>query len=267
MDRTRPRRSIADERSIRLQRESGIAEIAISQPARRNAMSRGMWVELAEVVRELDPATRAVIVSGSGAEAFSAGADISEFADAYRDREAAADYSRIVSDGQRALAACPVPVIAAIEGVCFGGGCGIALAADLRFAGRDARFAITPAKIGAAYSFADTRQLVDIVGPSRAKDMLFSGRVLDAEEALRIGLIDRLVETGGALGAARAYAADIAGLSRVSHAVTKRTIEAIRAGADAPDEALERAHLDAFEAADFREGYGAFLAKRRPRFS
>ena len=172
-----------------------------------------------------------------------------------------------MSEGQRALTACPVPVIAAIEGACFGGGCGIALAADLRFAGRGARFAITPARIGAAYSFADTRQPIDAVGPSRAKDMLFSGRTLDAEKALRIGLIDRLVETGGALAAARDYASGLIELSGVSHAITKRTVEAIRAGAHEPDGALERAFLDAFEADDFREGYGAFLAKRKPRFS
>ena len=246
-----------------------VARIVIDQPERRNAMSRSMWIALREAVEraDADGDARAVVVEGRGDRAFSAGADMSEFAETYRDEHATRDYARIVSEGQRALARCSKPVVAAIEGACLGGGCGIALAADIRFAGAGARFAITPARIGAAYSFFDTKQLVEAVGPSRAKDMLFSGRMIETDEALRIGLIDHPVASGEARAAALAYARGLAALSRRSHAVTKATVEAIRAGADAPDAELERSFEETFAGADFREGYSAFLAKREPRFT
>ncbi|XWN30440.1 MAG: enoyl-CoA hydratase-related protein [Devosia sp.] len=248
--------------------EGAIAHVVIDQQDRRNAMSQGMWQSLADAAHALtaDSDARAVIVRGAGGT-FCAGADMSEFETVYRDRETTAAYSRIVSLAQRALAAVPIPVIAAVEGNCFGGGCGIALAADLRFAATDARFAITPARIGAAYSFADTKQLVDVVGPARAKDILFSGRAVEATEALAIGLVDRLVEPGASLAAATDYVDHLATLSANSMRFTKATIEAIRKGATGADQAMEEAFLDTFAQADFREGYAAFLAKRKPQFS
>jgi enoyl-CoA hydratase/carnithine racemase len=206
-----------------------------------------------------------LILTGEG-ETFSAGADISEFADSYASPEEAVRTNATVRAGQAAVATLSKPVIARIRGACVGGGCGLALSADLRFAASDARLGITPARLGLAYSFADTKQLVDVVGPARAKDILFSARLIGAEEALTMGLVDRCLPPGALEAETRAYAESLAGLSQVSIRTAKAMIEAVRAGADTETDALRAAFEASFAGADFAEGYRAFLDKRRPEF-
>jgi enoyl-CoA hydratase/carnithine racemase len=242
-----------------------IATVTLAAPATRNAMTRAMWAALPEIVAriEADASIRAVIVTGAGGS-FCAGADISEFETVYGTEAAARVYNGLVRAGQQALRDLDRPVIAAIEGACVGGGCGIALSCDLRFAAEGAIFAITPARLGIAYSPADTMALVEKVGPARAKDILFSARKLDTAEALSIGLIERVVPGGTALATARSYAEELAALSPASLAVTKRIVNGLIPLA--ADPALTQAFEALFTGADFAEGTRAFLDRRRPRF-
>lgn len=254
--------------ALHLSITQGLATLTIDRPAARNALTRACWQALPEVAARLaaDPAVRAVLIRGAGERAFSGGADIAEFPAVYASAESARAYNDAVRAGQDAVARLPQPVVAAIFGACVGGGCGLALACDLRFAAEGARFGIPPARLGAAYSFADTKQLVELVGPARAKDILFSGRLLPAEEALAIGLCDRVLPPETLIASAEAYLREVAALSRVSVATSKRMVRAIQDGADAETPEL-RALLDAaFASADFAEGYAAFLAKRPPKF-
>ena len=157
--------------------EAPLARIRLMSPARRNALSRAMWRALpaisAAVERRADALV--VVVEGAGGH-FSAGADISEFAEVYRDALATHDYVDAIQTGLAALAALDRPTIAALNGVAVGGGLAVALCCDLRFCAEDAHLAITPAKLGLLYGHIETRRLVELVGPARAKDLLFSGR-------------------------------------------------------------------------------------------
>jgi enoyl-CoA hydratase/carnithine racemase len=204
-----------------------------------------------------------VLVTGAGG-AFCAGADISEFETVYGSEAAAQEYNALVRAGQQALRDLPLPVIAVIEGPCVGGGCGIALSCDLRFAGEGSVFAITPARLGIAYGPADTMALVEKVGPARAKDILFSARKLDTAEAFAIGLVERVAPVGTALAAALAYAEGLAALSPASLAVTKRIVNGLIPVHTDP--AILRDFDALFTGPDFAEGTRAFLERRPPRF-
>ena len=256
------------EGALRVEVSGGIATLTVDRPQARNALTLACWRALPEIAAALgaDPAVRGVLVRGAGERAFSGGADIAEFPEVYATAERARAYNDAVRAGQDALARLSRPVVAAVFGACVGGGCGLALASDLRFAAEGARFGIPPAKLGAAYSFADTKQLVELVGPARAKDILFSGRLLGAEEALRIGLCDRVLPEDALIGAAEDWLREVAGLSAVSVATAKRMVRAVQDGADAETPELRALFDAAFASADFAEGYAAFLEKRAPRY-
>ncbi|MEP6011820.1 MAG: enoyl-CoA hydratase-related protein, partial [Parasphingorhabdus sp.] len=156
------------------------------------------------------------------------------------------------------------PTIAVIDGDCVGGGCGIALACDMRIAGPTARFGITPAKLGLVYPLHDTKLLVDAVGPSQAKRILFTGQILSAEESLRIGLITILADDP--YGEAAALAETMASVSSHSQRMSKQIVQRILDGQADDDEASSTLFDAAFESDDFKEGVSAFLAKRKPEF-
>lgn len=253
---------------LRLVGSGPVATLELNQPEKHNAVSSAMWSALPEAVAAIaaDEAIRVVLVRGAGGRAFSAGADISEFADVYSDAGRTEAYNAAVRAGQAALRHLQRPVIAVVDGICVGGGCGIALACDLRFASSAARFAITPARLGLAYSYADTAQLVEKVGPARAKDILFSGRMLPAGEALSIGLIDRVVAPEELEGVVRNYAEDLAALSQTSIRAAKAIVNMlVDQGAGTPAEAAGIADAS-FTGSDFQEGFQAFMEKRKPRF-
>lgn len=253
---------------LRLVGTGPVVTLELNQPEKHNAVSSAMWRALPEAVAaiEADDSIRVVLVRGAGGRAFSAGADISEFADVYADAARTDAYNAAVRAGQAALRHIERPVIAVIDGVCVGGGCGIALACDLRFGSSAARFAITPARLGLAYSYADTAQLVEKIGPARAKDILFSGRMLPADEALAIGLIDRVVAPDELEGVVRAYAEDMALLSQTSIRAAKAIVNMlVDDGANTPDRAARIADAS-FTGPDFQEGFRAFTEKRKPRF-
>lgn len=240
-----------------------IATVTLNAPGTKNALTRAMWAAWPAIAARIaaDDAIRAVIVTGAGG-AFSAGADISEFDTVYATPASAADYNATVRAGQQALRDLPRPVIASIHGPCVGGGCGIALSCDLRFAAPDAIFAITPARLGIAYSPADAQSLIDKVGPARAKDILFSARKLDAAEALALHLIERICDDP--LAVARDYAEGLAALSPASLRATKTIINGLSPAAQ--DEALQAAFEAVFVGPDFAEGRRAFMERRKPQF-
>ncbi len=242
-----------------------IARLTLNAPASKNAIARAMWAALPEIAGRLaaDPETRVLIVTGAGG-AFSAGADISEFEQTYATPDSAAATNATVRAGQQAIRDIPCPVIAMIEGACVGGGCGLALSCDLRFASDTAFFAITPARLGIAYSAADTWALMEKVGPARAKDILFSARRIPAAEALSIGLVDRVTTPAALATETESYAQALAELSPASLRMAKTTVNTLSAPPATGQ--LDAAFEALFTGPDFAEGRRAFLEKRKPAF-
>jgi len=245
--------------------EAPLARIRIHRPERRNAMSRAMWLALAEATHAIEahPDIKVALVEGVGGH-FCAGADISEFDEVFGSAAATRDYLGAIETGLHALTHLDRPTIALFEGSSIGGGLAIGLACDLRFAAEDAHIAAPPAKLGLLYGPVETRRLVELIGPSRAKDLLFSGRRVPTEEALAIGLIDRCLPVARLHAEAEAYARDLSTLSRTSIQGAKAMVEAALAGAS--DEASRALVEAAATGEDFREGRTAFAEKRRPRF-
>lgn len=242
-----------------------VAILAIDRPAKRNAISFEMWSALPELVAEVEASSaRALVVRGD--EHFSAGADISEFATLRAGADGARRYSAAVHAGERALATLSVPSIAAITGFCIGGGAEIALACDIRIAAEDARFGITPAKLGIIYHFTSTKQLVDIVGPAWAKQILFSADLLDAATALRIGMVNELHTADAVHTRAMELAERVAGRAGVSVRGAKAIVDRITDGHAEEDVEIHALYDAAHESADYAEGVAAFLDKRPPKF-
>ncbi|MAP45652.1 MAG: enoyl-CoA hydratase [Sphingobium sp.] len=252
--------------TLRLERDGAIARLLIDRPARRNAMNQAMWEEMPRLVGAAmaDDAVRVLILASATAGLFCAGADIDEFARCSADADWRVANQAAIRSTQYALAHAEKPVIAAIDGDCVGGGCGLAIACDLRIAAPAARIGITPAKLGIVYSLFDTKLLVDLVGPARAKRILFTGALHDAAGALAIGLIDEIAPDPRAAAdtLARAIAANAQHSVRSAKAIIRRILDG-QADDDATTLALFR---DAFARPDFTEGVTAFREKRRPDF-
>ena len=249
-------------------KDGGIGWMTFNNPARRNAMSMEMWEGVDRILAdfEADPEVRAIVLTGAGDRAFVSGADISQFEKNRADADAAARYAAATEAGRSRLREAEKPTIAMIRGFCLGGGLGIAMTCDLRFAAEGSELGIPAARLGIAYTADNVQSLVQLVGPARAKDILFSGRRLPAEEALAIGLIDRLLPAAELEAATRDYAARLATNAPLSIRASKLTIRDLLAEAREPGlvEALAAA---CFESADYREGRTAFMEKRPPVFT
>lgn len=252
---------------IRLEADGPVARLLINRPDKRNALDQAMWETIPLCVAEAlaRPETRVIILASAAPGIFCAGADIAEFA---RESAAAAWRARnqaAIRATQLSLARAPIPVIAAIDGDCVGGGCGLALAADIRICAPAARFGITPARLGLVYPQHDTRLLVDLVGPGQAKRLLFTGCLIDAAQAQAIGLVELVAPDPAA--AAAALAADIVASSSFTQRGTKAVVRRVLDGAT-DDDAESFALFDrAFTEPDFAEGVAAFLGKRPARFA
>lgn len=254
-----------DAPNLRLTLDGAVARLVIDRAARRNAFTDAMWAALPGLVAEAmaDPGVRVLLVAAAAPGAFCAGADIEEFGRSL-DNPGTSGNQGLVRAAQLSLARAPKPVIALIEGDCIGGGCGLAIACDIRVASPTARFGITPARLGIVYSLHDTKLLVDLVGPGQAKRILFTAGLIDAAEALRIGLVE-IVATD-ARAEAEALAATIAAGSPHSIAGAKQIVRRILDGQADDDAATLAMFADAFTGPDFAEGVAAFRAKRKPTF-
>jgi len=243
--------------------------LILNRPDKRNAIDQAMWSAIPELVDRLeqDRRVRVVLVSGVDASAFAAGADIGEFAQFTRDRDAAAAMAARMGEATRRLAGLAKPSIAMVQGPCVGGGCAIALCCDFRFADTSAEFGVTPARLGVTYPLEDTKRLIDAIGVGRARDMLMTGHLIDAERALAIGLIDRVLPPESLRTEAERYAGVIAERSQYSVRSVKATIGEIQAGAAQETDRSRRAFVESFQGEDLAEGARAFLEKRPPRFT
>jgi enoyl-CoA hydratase len=255
---------------IGVERDGAVATVVIDQPERRNAISQGMWRALAETFTGLsgDGELRCVILSGAGEAAFSAGADISEFDQIRGDAEAARHYSRLVGPAMAAVASCAHPVVAAIRGVCIGGGLELASCADMRISGRSSTFAVPSARLGLVLGYEELARMVSLVGPANTKEILFEVAPLDAEHALRIGLVNRVVDDDRVMRDAAETAARIAALAPLTHRWHKQALARLEAAGplEAIDDAAHEGAYALFDSEDFREGCRAFLDKRPPAF-
>jgi enoyl-CoA hydratase/carnithine racemase len=254
---------------ILIRRVGPVATVTINRPAQRNAISFTMWTQLTELMRQLDSErdTRCVVIAGAGEEAFSAGADISDFEQYRSDSEKGRIYNRAVDGLLETVAEMGTPVISMIHGFAAGGGCELAVATDLRIAAEGSRLGIPVARLGITIGHREMFGLVNLVGKGNAMYILLSGRLLDTDEALRIGLVNQVVPREDLEAATYKLASDIANLAPLSHAVNKQTMAQVLAKPSldlTPDEA--RLPLTQFDTRDYQEGYRAFLEKRRPVF-
>jgi enoyl-CoA hydratase/carnithine racemase len=239
-----------------------VAHLYIDRPEKRNAFNQAMWDALPELLAQAmaDPSVRVLVLASAADGIFCAGADIGELLANKDDGDWRAANQAAINRAQHELARAPKPTIAFVDGDCVGGGCGLALACDIRIATPRARLGITPAKLGLVYPLHDTKLLVDLVGPGQAKRMLFTGALLDAEEALRIGLVDMVADS------AEDLAATIAAASPHSCAEIKGFVRRILDGQADDDAATLAVFAEAFTGADFLEGTTAFVEKRQPEF-
>jgi enoyl-CoA hydratase len=247
----------------------GVGVITFNNPEKRNAMSLDMWEGLGHALTELsdDANVRVVILLGAGDKAFVSGADISQFEKTRHNAQASEEYSK-KSAAQRALLAdFPKPVIACIRGFCLGGGMQVAMSADIRIASDNSQFGIPAAKLGIAYGYDGLKHLVSLVGPSWARLIMYTGMRIDSAEALRIGLVDRVVADTELWGATMEIARTISGNAPLAIKAAKITIAQVLKDPDKRDmDAIKAIGTACMDSEDFREGRQAFMAKRKPQF-
>jgi enoyl-CoA hydratase/carnithine racemase len=223
-----------------------------------------MWREIQRLVAAADddPDVSVLMVTGADETAFSAGADISEFETHRGNAKAASAYNAAVREAEAAIAAMRKPTVAFVRGVCVGGGCGLALACDVRLCDRSARFAITASKLGIVYSLPATKRLVDVVGPSRAKFILYSSETIDADEALIFGLVDSVLDDAAAFDNALRFADVVASRAPLSLRATKDLVGRILRGQLEDDDDTRALRDAAFDSGEYRDRVRAFTAGR-----
>ena len=254
---------------VRAEHKSSIGWLIWDNPSKVNALSPGMYEDAQTIIDSFaaDPAIKVVVMRGSGRKAFISGADIKSFDKTRADPEAMRRSAEPPAKLRHTLLNMEKPLIAMIYGYCLGGGLGMALNADLRFASTDSQFSVPAALRGVAYAPSGLKQLVDLVGPSAAKDIMFSGRKLKAEEALRIGLINRVVETEELEAETIAYADTLAANAPLSIRASKFFINQLGLESAERDEArMEAMQREAADSEDFKEATRSFMEKRKPVF-
>jgi enoyl-CoA hydratase/carnithine racemase len=254
-----------------LSKKSGpIGHLIFNNPEKRNAFSLDMSLAAADVLEDFlkDDAIRVIVLSGAGDKAFVSGGDISKFEQARATKEQVDNYTKTGDRFRSLLKGSAKPTIAMIRGYCLGGGMAIALNCDLRICTEDASFGIPAAKLGIGYAADRLGQLVDLVGPSAAKDLLFTGRRCNAQEALRVGIVNYVVAGNELEAFVQSYAGTIAGNAPLSIVASKRVIDEYVKDADKRDTKLtERVVAECFASTDYVEGRRAFMEKRKPVFT
>ena len=253
---------------LRVERDGPIGRMVLDNPARRNAIGGEMWraIPVAMADFDADPAVRCVVIRGEGTVAFAAGADISEFEKNRSSEEGVRAYEQAVEAAHRAIEDSPKPVIALIHGFCIGGGLATALSCDLRYASPSSQFAIPAARLGLAYGVTGTSRLVATVGHAAAREIMFTARRYGAEEALAMGLVNRVLPEEQLDEYVRKVALDLAGNAPLTIAAAKAVIEAVIAPPGDVSAARERI-ARCMKSEDYVEGRRAFMEKRKPQFS
>ena len=248
--------------------KDGVGWVMLNRPQARNALTFAMYEGLAEICRTVptDGSVKCLVVAGAGEKAFAAGTDMTQFRAFAKDQDAL-DYEHRIDTVLGAVEACPIPIIAALSGACTGGGAGIAAACDIRIATADLRFGFPIARtLGNCLSIANLSRLSALMGAGRVKEIIFTARLVGAEEARNAGLISEIVEDHGAMMARAAeLAATLATHAPITLRTTKEALRRLRIeGAGADDRDLV---LAAYMSEDFKEGLEAFLGKRKPEWS
>jgi enoyl-CoA hydratase/carnithine racemase len=248
----------------------GVGVITFNNPDKRNAMSLDMWEGLGHALVELrDHAdVRVVILVGAGDKAFVSGADISQFEKNRHNAQASEEYAKRSAARRALLADYPKPTIACIRGFCLGGGMQVAMLADIRIASGNSQFGIPAAKLGIAYGYDGLKNLVSLVGPSWARLLMYTAMRIDAAEAERIGLVDRVVPDAELWGATMEIARTISGNAPLAIQAAKITIAQVLKDPDKRDmDAIKAIGTACMDSEDFREGRRAFMEKRKPGFT
>lgn len=253
---------------VMLEVHEGVGFIILNRPHKRNALNYEMWVSLRNRIEEckVRDDVGVVVIRGVDESAFCAGADITEFPSRRRDHETSLRYNEVTKEVAVGIHTLPKPTIAMMHGYCVGGGAEIAVACDIRMASHSLKIGITAARLGIVYGFTETKMLVDLVGQSRAKDLLFSGRLLDAKEALQIGLVDFSFPSDELELATLHYAKLLLQNAQSSLRASKVMVTAAVNGTREVTDEIARLVTESFDSADYQEGIRAFVEKRAPSF-
>ena len=255
---------------IVLEAQEGIATITINRPSQRNAIDYKGWLELRRIATTLakDNEVKVVVVTGKGDEAFSAGADVKDFEEHRNNSTSAEKYATAFDGALDAMEALPKPTLSLIKGFCVGGGCELSMATDIRIAASNSRMGIPVARLGILVGYSEMRRLVTLVGPGNASYMLLSGRLIDADEAAGIGLVNLVVPLGKIEEYVHELALEISRLAPLSHSRHKQILQAVLRDPSLADLTSEQKHLpySNFDSEDFAEGRRAFVEHRTPRF-
>ncbi|MFZ0072140.1 MAG: enoyl-CoA hydratase [Xanthobacteraceae bacterium] len=251
-------------------KEGGIGYLIFNNPDRLNAVSLDMWAATHRILEDFrnDNDVRVVVVTGAGGKAFVSGADISEFEKQRSNQEQVDKYNSTSDKAFTSLYEFPKPTIAMILGYCIGGGLGLAMCCDMRICSDNSKFGIPAAKLGLGYGYVGVKRLVDVVGPSFAKEIFYTARQFDAEEARLMGLVNRVVPKGELEAYVKTYADTISANAPLTvHAVKVTVNEAVK------DESIRNLKHSAelvercFASNDYAEGRKAFMEKRKPVFT
>lgn len=251
------------------EKDGAIGWITFNNPARHNAVSMVMWEALLDIVNDYDhdESIRVIVIRGAGHRAFVSGADISEFEEKRSSPETTRAYNATSQKANKALQNVGKPTIAMIRGYCIGGGVALALSCDIRIASDGATFGVPAARLGLGYEYDGVRKLMDVVGPSFAKEIFYTARQFTAQEAVTMGLVNRIVADGRLESYVQEYAATIAANAPLTVASIKSIVaEALKDDAERDMDLCGQIVDRCFNSADYVEGRTAFMEKRKPVF-
>src|SRR6516162_4761847 len=251
-------------------KEGHVGYVIFNNPDRRNAVSLEMWEATAGILADFgnDNDIRVVVLTGAGDKAFVSGADISKFENERASEEAVARYNQTVERANAAIYEYPKPTIAMIRGYCIGGGVGLALCCDLRICSDNSKFGVPAAKLGLGYGFKGIKKLVDLVGPSFAKEIFFTARQFTAAEALAMGLVNRALPGGKLEKYVKDYAETISGNAPLTVNSVKFIVgEAVKPESERNLKKCVDLVAECFTSNDYKEGRQAFMEKRKPAFT
>ena len=253
---------------IEATRDGEIVTIILNNPVKRNALTMQAWAQLTYILEEIsaDDTVRCIVIRGAGDKAFAAGADISEFSKVRANAEQAAEYGKATALALDTLANCLHPTIALIQGACTGGGLEIAAACDIRIANESSKFGVPINRLGFPFAYPELEPVMKVVGRANVLDLLLSGRIIGADEALRMGLVTQLVADKAVVKAAYDLAGRMVAAAPLSMRYTKKFVNRLTNN-PAQLSAEELAESYALcDSEDYAEGVRAFLAKEKPAF-